>query len=89
MAETDSGFMKVLTGNPHLEAAKIASSLYFSNKYLDSYCVMATLFSSFPPDEWRRIYSTHLLSLAYFEKYSYGSEAGIAIKCPYFEFVWT
>ena len=47
MEATDSGFMEVLTGNPHLEAEKIASYSYFSNKYFDIYCAMATLFPPF------------------------------------------
>ena len=35
MEATDSVFMKILTGNPGQETAKITSSSYFSNKYFD------------------------------------------------------
>ena len=68
MAETDYVYVEVLTGNPHWEMAKIASSSYFSNKYFHRYCAMTTLFSSFPHDKGRRICSTqdfffHLLKL--------------------------
>ena len=55
MAETGSRLMEVLKGKPQSEAAKIASSSYFSNKSSYRYYAMATLFSYFPTDEWRRI----------------------------------
>ena len=89
MAATDSGFMEVMTGNPHLEMVIIASYSYLSNTYFDRYCAMAALFSSFPPDKWRRILPTQILSLAVLENYCWLSEADIETRFPYFEFVWT
>ena len=87
MVANDYGFIEVLTGNPHWEAAINALSSYFSNKYFYRYCAMATLFSSIPPGEWRIISSTESLSLADLENNSLGPEAYIATLCPYFEFL--
>ena len=84
MKATDYGFMEVLTVKPHWEAAKTASSSYFSKKYFDRYCAMATLFYSFPPDEWRRISPTQTLSLMYLENDSRVLETGIETRFPYF-----
>ena len=89
MAETNYGFMEVLTGKPLQETAKFASSSYLSNKYFDSYCAMANLFSSFSPVKWRIISSIQTFSLAALENYYWFSESVIATICPYFEFVWT
>ena len=45
---------------------------------------MVTLFTFFPPDEWRINFSAQSLSLADIENDSWVSEAGIETRCPYF-----
>ena len=68
---------------------KMASSSYLSKKHFYRYCHMATLFSSFPPDERRRILSTQPLSLADLENDSWVSEYVIATRLIFFKFLWT
>ena len=81
--------MEVLTRKSHIEVKKIASSSNLSNKYFYRYCDMVIFISSFTPDEWGSILSTHPLSLAALENGSLVEKAGITKKCPYFHFVWT